>query len=201
MDGKDFLEWTRGVELGRGLQADVSAFLGAHNRAHTLAHVQQVAAEASQLALRCGADVVKAEQAGLLHDISAVIPNNRRLEAARRWGLAVLPEEETFPMLIHQQLSGVMAREIFGVQDEEVLSAVACHTTLHHAASQLDLVLFVADKIAWDQPGSPPYFEALNAALEQSLAQAARVYLEYLREHLSGPLHPWARAALLDLLD
>ena len=197
----DFLEWTQGVELGRGLQADVSAFLQAHHRTRTLAHVQQVAAEASRLALRFGADGVKAEQAGWLHDISAVIPNNRRLEAARRWGLAVLPEEEAFPMLIHQQLSGVMAREIFGVQDEEVLSAVACHTTLRQAASQLDLVLFVADKIAWDQPGNPPYLEALNAALEQSLAQAARVYLEYLREHLSGPLHPWARAALFDLLD
>ncbi len=201
MNGNVFLEWTKGVEQGRGLQADVSAFLQAHNRAHTLAHVQQVAAEASRLARRFGADGVKAEQAGLLHDISAVIPNNRRLEAARLWGLAVLPEEEAFPMLIHQQLSGVMAREIFGVRDEEVLSAVACHTTLRQAASKLDLVLFVADKIAWDQPGSPPYIEALNAALELSLARAARVYLEYLREHLSGPLHPWARAALFNLLD
>jgi len=187
--------------LGRGLQADVSAFLHAHNRAHTLAHVHQVAAEAVRLAQHFGADPVKAEQAGLLHDISAVIPNTRRLEEARRWGLAILPEEEAFPMLLHQQLSAVMAREIFGVHDEEVLAAVACHTTLRPAAGKLDLLIFVADKIAWDQAGSPPYLDDLAAALDHSLAQAARVYLEYLRENLSGLLHPWARAALIDLLD
>jgi predicted HD superfamily hydrolase involved in NAD metabolism len=197
----DFSEWTQGVELGRGLQADVSAFLQAHNRARTLAHARQVADEAVRVAQRFGADEVKAGQAGLLHDISVVIPGPHRLEAARQWGLAVLPEEETYPMLLHQQLSAVMAREIFGVQDEEVLSAVGCHTTLRPAAGRLDLVLFVADKIAWDQTGRPPYLDSLNAALVQSLAQAARVYLEYLREHLSGPFHPWARAALIELLD
>ena len=197
----DIIELTRGVEFGRGTTADVGAFLHAHNRPQTLQHSGRVAAEAVRLAGRFGADAEKARLAGLLHDISAVIPNDLRLETAQRWGLAVLPEEETFPMLLHQQLSAVMAREIFGVRDEEVLSAVACHTTLRPSAGKLDLVVFVADKIAWDQPGQPPYLDDLLAALDQSLAQAARVYLEYLREHLTGPLHPWARDALFDLLD
>ena len=78
---------------------------------------------------------------------------------------------------------------------------MACHTTLRPSAGKLDLVLFIADKIAWDQPGQPPYLDGMTASLDRSLAQAARVYLEYLREHLSGPLHPWARAALIELLD
>ncbi len=197
----DFSEWTQGVELGRGLRVDVSAFLTAHNRLHTLAHVNRVAAEALRLALRFGADARKAEQAGLLHDISAVIPNARRLEAARQWGVKILPEEEAFPVLLHQQLSAVLARHVFGVQDEGILSAIGCHTTLRPSAGRLDLVLFVADKIAWDQAGQPPYLGDMAEALDQSLAQAARVYLEYLREHLNGPLHPWAQAAYLELLD
>ena len=197
----DLLELTQGVELGRGLKADVSAFLLAHQQKHALAHVSRVAAEAVRLARRFGADTEKAEQAGLLHDISVVIPNNRRLEAARRWGLDVLAEEEVFPMLLHQQLSGVLAREVFKIWDEEVLSAIACHTTLRSNATKLDMVVFVADKVAWDQAGQPPYLEELSAALDTSLAQAASVYLEYLREHLSGPLHPWARDALRELLD
>ena len=197
----DLLELTQGVELGGGLQENVSAFLLAHQRAHTLAHSHQVAAEAARLAQRFGADMAKAGQAGMLHDISAVIPNNRRLEAALTWGVAVLPEEEAFPMLLHQQLSAVLAREVFGIQDQAVLSAIACHTTLRPGAGKLDLVVFVADKIAWDQSGQPPYLNDLAAALDSSLAQAASVYLKYLREHLSGPLHPWAQAALRELLD
>jgi predicted HD superfamily hydrolase involved in NAD metabolism len=146
-----------------------------------------------------GDDPLLAEQAGLLHDISAVIPNSVRLETAQCWGLAVLPEETACPMLLHQGLSAVMARILFGIDDPKVLSAIGCHTTLQAGASRLDKIVFVADKLAWDQAGLPPYLAGLQAALEHSLDEAALFYLEYLRDHLAGPLHPWARAALAQL--
>ncbi|EJW16375.1 hydrolase (HAD superfamily) [Paenibacillus alvei DSM 29] len=69
-------------------------------------------------------------------------------------------------MIIHQKLSKVMARDIFGITDNEVLDAVGCHTTLRANATQLDLVLFVADKIAWDQQGTPPYLKELHHNLK-----------------------------------
>ena len=60
-------------------------------------------------------------------------------------------------MIIHQKLSKVIAKEIFKVDDEEILNAICCHTTLRKHATKMDLVLFVADKIEWDQNGAPPY--------------------------------------------
>lgn len=113
--------------------------------------------------------------------------------------MAVLPEEEVFPMLLHQGLSAIMARRWFGMEDALVLSAIGTHTTLRAGASRLDKIVFVADKIAWDQPGPPPYLTGIKVALERSLDEAALFYLEYLNNHLSGPLHPWARAALEQL--
>lgn len=65
--------------------------------------------------------------------------------------------ERKFPMIIHQKLSRVIAKEIFKVEDEEILNAICCHTTLRKHATKMDLVLFVADKIEWDQKGTPPY--------------------------------------------
>ena len=59
--------------------------------------------------------------------------------------------ERKFPMIIHQKLSRVIAKEIFKVEDEEILNAICCHTTLRKHATKMDLVLFVADKIEWDQ--------------------------------------------------
>ena len=158
-----------------------------------------MARESLRLADLFHADPSAAEQAALLHDISAVIPDAARLNAARQWGLSILAEEEAYPMLLHQKLSAVLAREVFGVSDEIVLSAVSCHTTLRPAASLLDRVVFVADKIAWDQGGSPPYLPGLLAALDVSLEQGACFYLQYLRQHAAGPLHPWARLALQEL--
>ncbi len=68
----------------------------------------------------------------------------------------------------------------FGVTDRAVLPAVACHTTLKAGANCLDKGLYVADKLAWDQPGKPPYFTKMLAGLKRSVDDACRVYLRYL---------------------
>ncbi len=78
-----------------------------------------------------------------------------------------------------------------------MLSAIECHTTLKGNPSELDKIVFVADKIAWDQSGTPPYLDDLLAALDRSLDQAALVYLDFLwdqREQLRV-VHPWMVAA------
>ena len=135
-----------------------------------------------------------------MHDISAVYPNEARLEAARALGLEILPEEVSVPLLLHQKISGVIAKELFNLHDEQVLDAVRCHTTLKPRPGPLDLVLFVADKLAWDKQGSPPYFDVLNEALDRSLEEAAWVYQQYLWH--SGKIkiiHPWMHASYEEL--
>lgn len=185
------------LELTGRLPSDVSRFLVRHAQAHTAAHSAQVAAQAVELAERFGVGTSQAETAGWLHDVSAVIPNEKRIQVALENGLEVLPEEKQLPMITHQKLSALMARELFGITDAGVLSAVGCHTTLKADASPLDKVVFVADKIAWDQEGRPPYLGALEEALERSLDAAALVYLEYLWERRDDlpVLHPWVVAA------
>jgi predicted HD superfamily hydrolase involved in NAD metabolism len=183
----------QGFTLTGDLARDVSAFLIQHGAPHTAAHVRDVAEEARRLALMLGENAEQAETAGWLHDVSTVIPNGERAIVAENWGVEVLPEEATFPMIIHQKLSVVLAREIFGVQDESVLSAIGCHTTLKANASRLDKVVFLADKLAWDQPGVPPYYDEMRAALEESLDAATLVYLRFLwdRRETLRVIHPW----------
>lgn len=147
------------------------------------------------------ADPEAAEIAGWLHDISAVFPNQERIAVARELGVEVLPEEEMFPMIIHQKISKVMARDIFMVTDQEILDAIGCHTTLRARSTLLDKILFVADKIAWDQAGTPPYIEDLMFNLEKSLTQGAFSYISYLWERKDAlkVIHPWLKEAYEDL--
>lgn len=174
-------------------------FLVHHGFPETAKHCAAVARQARQLALRVGADAAAAERAGWLHDVSVIFPNAERIAIAHTLNVPVLPEEIAFPMIVHQKLSAVLARDLFGERDGAVLSAVACHTTLKVDATTLDTVLFVADKIAWDQPGQPPYLDELLAALDRSLDAAAFVYLRYLwdRRETLGVIHPWFREAYL----
>jgi HD superfamily phosphohydrolase YqeK len=87
------------------------------------------------------------------------------------------------------------------VDDAAVLSAIACHTTLGEHATPLDKVVFLADKIAWDQPGTPPYLDDLEQALTVSLDAAVCVYLQTLwdRRDRLPVVHPWFAAAYAQL--
>lgn len=193
----------QGLALSGRLPDDLAAFLRHHGLPGTLTHSLRVAQTAADLAPRFEIDLRLAQVAGWLHDCSAAIPTPARLATALDWGLDVLPEEAANPLILHQKLSVVIAQEIFAVRYPAVLSAVGCHTTLKAGASPLDMLVFVADKLAWDQPGAPPYLPALQHALERSLPAAALVYINHLVERraaLSGPLHPWLLQAQADLL-
>lgn len=182
-----------GITFTGNIRKDMVTFLVRHGLAETAGHCSSVGAEAKRVARRFGEDETRAEIAGWLHDVSAVFPTPERTNIARTLGVDVIPEEDAFPMIIHQKLSVVLARECFGIDDDRVLSAIGCHTTLKAPATQLDKVVFIADKIAWDQPGKPPYLDDLQAGLDESLDAGTLVYLRYLWEQRDTlkVVHPW----------
>jgi predicted HD superfamily hydrolase involved in NAD metabolism len=183
------------------LQQDVVQFLTHHGFPKTVGHSARVAAEAKRIAALYELDPEQAAKAAWLHDISTVIPNNERIAFAEELGIEVLEEERKLPMIIHQKLSVAIAQELFKISDEGVLSAIGCHTTLKAGASPLDAAVFVADKIAWDQEGDPPYLSEILAALQRSLDQASFCYLDYLwqRQAELVVLHPWAAEAHIEI--
>lgn len=94
-----------------------------------------------------------------------------------------------------------MAHDIWNIEEKTILDAIGCHTTLRDNASQLDLVLFVADKIKWDQKGIPPYINILQEGLNISLEYGAYAYIKYLMNNKSSLkiIHPWLKNAYDDL--
>jgi len=192
---------TKHVSFTGELKTDITLFLTLNHCPETANHCLEVGSESRRIAKLFNVNIRAAETAGWLHDISTVIPNNQRIEVARQLQIEVLPEEESFPMIIHQKISKVMAQEIFKINDQEILNAIGCHTTLRSNSTLLDQVLFVADKISWDQIGIPPYINELNRNLEESLTHGAFAYINYLweRKETLRVVHPWLREAYEEL--
>lgn len=189
--------------LSGNLRDDIYNFLVNNNCPKTAEHCVKVGKEARLIAEKYNANRDSAEIAGYLHDISAVYSNDERIQVSYDLGIEVLPEEVTFPMIIHQKISKEMAKDIFNIEDQEILNAVGCHTTLRMNSTLLDKVLFVADKIEWDQPGKPPYLHQITQQLGNSLTHAAFEYIDFLwkqRENLRV-IHPWLRDAYYELKD
>lgn len=175
---------------------DVEALMRDNNKAKTFTHMLDVANVNREIAARFGLDADKCFVSGLLHDISAVIAPADMLRYAERQGMELCEAERKYPFLLHQRLSEKVAKEYFMITDTDVLSSTACHTTLKKDADAYEMALFIADKLAWDQEGIPPFFDAVQDALDASLEKACYVYMRYMIDNgkLLCPHTDWSAA-------
>lgn len=114
----------------------------------------QVAEISIELAKKYELNIEKCIIASLLHDISVIMIQDQMYAFAKENNWTIDLAEEKNHFLLHQRLSRVIAQKEFCILDEEILSAIECHTTLKKNSSDYDKVVFIANKIAWDQKGN-----------------------------------------------
>lgn len=112
-----------------------------------LLHTFGVAYTAAALAARYGADVEKAEFAGMLHDHVKYYSGREMIALCDENGVALTPLERTNTALIHGKLGACFAEERYGIEDEEVLSAIRYHTTGRPNMTLLEKIIYIADYI------------------------------------------------------
>lgn len=92
----------------------------------------------------------QAMTAGLLHDNAKCMSGAELLEKSLKHGIEVSDVEEKNPFLLHGKLGAYYAKHRYGVDDKEILSAIAFHTTGRPDMTLLEKIIFVADYI---EPG------------------------------------------------
>ena len=166
------------------VQTDVKSLLERYGKTkRTFEHARDVAEMNIKIAEQYGLDKNICEICGYLHDISTVVSPSDMLQYAIDNNWYIDEAERTFPFLLHQRISLIIARENFNITDEIILSAIAHHTTLKANPSAYDMALFVADKLAWDQEGEAPFYAVVSYALKQSLEKASLAYMDYIVQH------------------
>ncbi|WP_199621298.1 HD domain-containing protein [Paenibacillus alkalitolerans] len=202
---KPILEpFVEGMTFTGNLLNDVTLFFTIHNDPRTLEHTLKVADEARKIAQFYDSSLMeKSFQAALLHDISNVIPVSKMLDFAESLSIDILEDERRYARSVHQKLSMVMARDIFGITDPEILSAIESHTTHKPRAEMVDKILFVSDKISWELPGEHGYFnEMRRLTYESNIDEAILIYLDSIwdqRDKLKL-VHPWLIEAREELM-
>lgn len=113
-------------------------------------HTLGVSDTACNLAMCYGEDLEKAEIAGLLHDCAKCLSLSKMLKICEKAGLELSPYERGSTSLLHSKAGSVLAREKYGVADEDIISAIRYHTTGRPGMSLLEKIIFVADYL---EPG------------------------------------------------
>ena len=127
-------------------------------------HTLSVAGTAASLAMCYGADLEKAEMAGLLHDCAKCIDVRKMQRLCEKAGLEVSSYERNSSSLLHSKAGSVLAAEKYGYDDLDMLNAIRYHTTGRPGMSLLEKIIFVSDYI---EPGR---YSAKNLPLIRKMA-------------------------------
>ena len=160
-------------ELKQKFTAEIRSRLSDYRYRHSLG----TAKAAVHLAEKYGADVQKAEIAGILHDITKETSVEEQLKILKEFGIIVDDVVLRSKNLFHAYTGALVAEHTFGIKDPEILDAIRYHTTGRAEMTLLDKVLYIADYISEDRKYGD--VEQLRVCAEQSLDLAVLESLAY----------------------
>ncbi len=100
-----------------------------------------------ELAKKYGADVKKAEIAGLLHDCAKCMTKEDLRKYIDENIKDIDKNELKNYKTLHAPVGARFAREKFGIEDDEIISAIRWHTLGRIDMTLLEKIVFLADKI------------------------------------------------------
>lgn len=164
-------------------------------------HTLGVVETARRLATRWSVDEEKAAVAAILHDCARELPPAALLNKVDEFGIVRDEVCDAEPMLYHGPVAAQWVRRQWGIDDPDVLEAIAVHTTGVPGMSPVAKVVFAADALEpgrrW--PGVDELrqlaFTDLDVALRRIIEGTIGVLIE--RGRL---IHPDSVAARNDLL-
>ena len=128
-------------------------------------HSKSVAHVAYQLAKHHHLDFSKAYVAGILHDSAKGISDEESLRLMKEFFPGYL---DIGAYAYHQFIGAMVARDTFGVHDQEILDAIKYHTTGRKQMGWLEKLVFVSDKIEPTRPyDSPSLIKAMYDDFEK----------------------------------
>lgn len=139
-------------------------------------HSLNVAKSAASLADQYGTDREKAYTAGILHDIMKDTDGRKQLQIIENSGIIFGTIDRAEPKLWHAKAGAAYARDQLGM-DEDIVAAIACHTTAKAGMTMLDKVLFLADFISEDRDYDG--VEQMRAATARSMEEGMDVALSF----------------------
>lgn len=147
-------------------------------------HSLAVSDTAACLAMRYGYDIKKASMAGLLHDCAKGLREDELIAKTEGEGMAITALERENPELLHSKAGSVMAREKYGIADDEIVSAIFYHTTGRPGMTLAEKIIFVADYIEPNRCDIPDLENIRNVAftdLDESIALICKNSIDHLK--------------------
>lgn len=129
------------------LEAKIKEYLKKNLSIKRYEHTLGVEKSAIELANINGADLYKVKIAALAHDLAKEIPIEEQKRILQSRNIEIDEISNLTPQVLHGFVSAVMLKEIFKVNDQEILNAVGYHSTGRKQMSLIEKIIYIADYI------------------------------------------------------
>ncbi|MDO5123729.1 MAG: bis(5'-nucleosyl)-tetraphosphatase (symmetrical) YqeK [Eubacteriales bacterium] len=164
-------------------------------------HSKNVASSAALLAKKYGEDPLRAETAGILHDITKELNPEKQLQIIKSGSIMLDDILLRTPKLYHAVSGMVFARDTLGITDTGILEAIRTHTTGAANMPLLSKIIFIADFISEER--DYPDVDVMRRESQKSLEDGMRYALKYVITDLISrgkTVHPDALSAYNEVI-
>ena len=149
-------------------------------------HSLSVSFTCMNLAMRYGYDIDKAELAGLMHDCGKRFADEIILKKCISHKIPVTDAEMKALPVLHAKYGAWLAENKYGIEDPEIISAIACHTTGKVDMSVLDKIVYIADYIEPNRreiPGLSKIRQIVFQNIDQAICLSSERTIRYLEDN------------------
>ncbi|MGL4655386.1 MAG: bis(5'-nucleosyl)-tetraphosphatase (symmetrical) YqeK [Sarcina sp.] len=110
-------------------------------------HTLGVCETAIKLAKLYDADEEKAKIAALGHDLAKELCIDEQKELLKKNNFEIGEIEEASPQILHGFVGSILLKDLFNVEDKEILDAIDFHSTGKKEMTTLEKIIYIADYI------------------------------------------------------
>jgi hydrolase, HD family len=169
------------------IKADLKEKLPKKRYEHTLG----VAYTAAALAMCYGEDILKAELAGILHDVAKAKKSFELKDDMNEYidpytdGDYVALIADKAPQILHAIYAPYLAKKDYKIEDKDILSAIRWHTTGKKDMTMLEKIVFVADYIEPNRKKLPD-LDRIRTLSFHDISEAVKVIAKSTIEYLGS---------------
>ena len=169
------------------IKADLKEKLSKKRYEHTLG----VAYTAAALAMCYGEDILKAELAGILHDVAKAKKSSELKDDMKGYidpytdGDYVALIADKAPQILHAIYAPYLAKRDYKIEDKDILSAIRWHTTGKKDMTMLEKIVFVADYIEPNRKKLPD-IDRIRTLSFHDISEAVKVTAKSTIEYLGS---------------
>jgi len=169
------------------IKADLKEKLPKKRYEHTLG----VAYTAAALAMCYGEDILKAELAGILHDVAKAKKSFELKDDMKGYidpytdGAYVDLIANKAPQILHAVYAPYLAKKDYKIEDKDILSAIRWHTTGKKDMTMLEKIVFAADYIEPNRKKLPD-LDRIRTLSFHDISEAVKVIAKSTIEYLGS---------------